>query len=218
MDEAKVTTWSINIFKGNWIEITDWETAPVPVLEDSRRWASLFLTDCFNPYKEAELLRQHIFLGLGTSPDKLVTVSEDKRSGARITIYETLQDFMLTHEGVSDVELDVRNHRKVLLKIQSDLLSVLSNKARAVVKRVIDESLDTKVPIESEINSLKLLSASSVLLNSVTYWFDRVNLIWFDNKFYIAFYKTYPGTAVGSFRLGLDWYPQELRVRMGIKR
>ena len=212
MDEAKVTTWFINIFKGDWIKVSDQDTLLTGILKDSHTWASLFLADSFNPYKNGNLMKQQMFLGLGTSPDKLVTVSEANRSHVQMTIYETLQDFTITCEGVSNTELTGRDRRKALLKIQSDLLSVLSNKARTVVDAVIDESLESEAPMEPGINSLTLLSVSSTSLNAVTHWFDRVNLIWFENKFYIDFYKTYPGTAVGCFRPGLDWYPKELRV------
>jgi hypothetical protein len=159
-----------------------------------------------------------MFLGLGSSPDKLITIFEHERNHIRITIYETLQDFVVTREATNGPELTIKNHHDALLGIQADFLPILSTVARRIVKEVINASLKTVAPTELGEASPILLSSSRVRINAIRNWFDRVNLFWFDDKLYIGFYKTYPGMAVANFKPGLDWYPQELRTRLGISR
>lgn len=217
MDEAKVATWFLNIFHGNWVAYPEGETMPAPVLEDSRQWAGLFLAGHANPYQDARLVSQELLLGLGTSPDKLITTAEDNRSSTPITIYETLQDFVITRQDTSIPEPAGDRHWS-LLRIQSDLLPLLSAEAATVVKKVVDNSLALEMPMVTEMDALVLLSVSSVSLNALTNWFDRVNLIRLGDGLYIQLYKTFPGSAAGPIKPGLNWHSQAVRARNGIER
>ncbi len=60
-----------------------------------------------------------------------------------------------------------------------------------------------------------ILSHSDVTINDINNWYDRVNLFWLENRLFIDFLKTYHGKAP-LFSPGLDWYPKELRVKLGV--
>ena len=218
MDETDIARWFAAIFKGEWAELPPQESTPTLVLADSKEWATLLLSDSFNPYKAAERFKQRMFLGLGTSPDKLITFFEHKRNHVQITIYETLQDFVVTREMTNGIKLMIENRQDALLKIQADFLPILSPVARKIVEEVINASLKTVAPAQLGEASPMLLSPSEVPINAIRNWFDRVNLFRFDDKLYIHFYKTYPGMAAFIFKPGLDWFSQELRTRLGINR
>ncbi len=70
-DKTTAVGWFVNGFQGEWIQIPDTEAdlAKRMVLDNSERWAALFLADNFNPYKQAGQTERKMFLGSGLSLD-----------------------------------------------------------------------------------------------------------------------------------------------------
>ena len=216
MDDVRVARWCVAIFKGDWAEVTSRDTPTADVLEDSEQWAARFLQDHANPYAEADIMEQRILLGLGTSPDKLITHLREARGGTEITVHETRQDFIISHARQPGTGSTAESLDDVLSKTKSVLTRLLVEEPRRIARDLFDTFSTQAATVELDAGVVTLVSSSDVSLEAVTEWTDRVNLISFESVLRLGFYKTYPGTAVGSFRTGLNWYPPELRSQMGV--
>ena len=188
------------------------ETIPAQVLQDARQWADLFLAGHANPFRGARQMRQEFLLGLGTSPDKLVTTAEDDHLSDMITIHETLQDFVVTRQEA------VLERGFSPSTIRTEFLPMLSTEAAEVVEGVMDDSLSQETPAEAQPDAPELLSNATIPLDALTNWFERANLVRLGDRVYIQFYKTFPGSAAGPIKPGLDWHSQAIRLRQGIER
>ncbi len=117
--------------------------------------------------------------------------------------------------GKSENKL-IKNSKEALLQIQSDFLPMFSEKAGEVIRNVINVSPEKKVIELKGTDNPLILSHSDVIINDINNWYDRVNLFWFENRLFIDFLKTYHGTASPVFDQRFDWYPKELRVKLGV--
>ncbi len=140
-DKAKTVRWFLKGFQGEWVQIPDTEAdlAKRMVLDNSERWAALFLADNFNPYKHARQTERKMFLGVGLSLDKLITVYENKNLKKKITVTETRGNFIITCENVGKNRSGpAKNSNDALMQIQSDFIPMLSEKAGEIVRNKIN--------------------------------------------------------------------------------
>ncbi len=96
---------------------------------------------------------------------------------------------------------------------------MLSEKAGEIVRNTINVSTEKNSQIELKGTSPLILSHhSGVVLAGITYWYDRVDFFWFENRLFIEFYKADPMGKEPPLKGGIDWYPKKLREKLGIRR
>lgn len=219
MNEAEIAEWFVRVFRGKWVEAPAGKAIPATMLDDSKQWARVFLADSANPYNAVnQQSHQQVFLGLELAPDKLVTTFEAEKTSDKVTIFETLQHFIVSVEKTNSPKLAVKDLAGSLTRFREDFLPLLSGRASQEVSELIKNATQPGTHLKLKGKEPFLISGPGAAINAITNWFDRINLIWFEAKLYLDFYKTYPGAKVAVFQPGLDWYPPELRAELGVSR
>jgi hypothetical protein len=208
--DVEAAKWFETVFVGEWIEIPLDLTAPDWIVEESRQWADDFLDSDQNPYRQLQGRRQQIYLGRANAPDKMVTTFRDVR------VIETLQHFIVTRLAAGGN--GIKTVGAALEVAQQALQPLLSAAARAEVTNVVAAAPVTRRTEALEDAQPVVLASPARPLGTVRSWQDKVNLIWYQSKPYVDFYKTYTEFATFIYQTGLDWFPQEWRERLGAQR
>jgi hypothetical protein len=206
MDDIEAAKWFEAVFVGEWTEVPPDLAAPDWIVEESRQWADIFLDSEQNPYRRLGH-RQQLYLGQASAPDKMVTTLGDA------SVIETRQHFILTRQVAGSS--GIKAIGDALEAAQRALWPFLSTAARIEVDAVVEaarykEIVETAVPM--------VLASPVHSPGTVRSWQDKVNLIWYQDKPYVDFYKTYTEFATFIYQTGLDWFPQEWREQLGVPR
>lgn len=213
-DDEDAVKWFAAVFEGRWREVPRSVPVPPAILDESREWAAELLAPAASPYASAHAPLHAMHLGQGTSPDKLVTGSDDGGQ-PQIVLIETLHHFVVSRppqDGASAAP--VTSRRAALETIRADLVPVLATSAGRVVDNTIDDSMAAARQMVSPDEPV-LLSPSALSLSAMSHWSDRVSLFWLRGEAYIDFYKLYRHMAAPLFRPGLNWFPDTLRATYG---
>lgn len=213
MNDDDAVKWFAAVFKGHWREVPRSVPVPPTILDESREWAAELLAPASSPYASGQAPIQAMYLGQGTSPDKLVT-SRDDGGQPQIVLVETMHHFVVSRSPPDGAPATPETSREALETIRADLVPVLAASAGRVVDKTIGDSMAAARQMVSGDEPV-LLSSSSLSLSAMSHWSDRVSLFWLRGEAYIDFYKLYRHMAAPLFRPGLNWFPDTLRATYG---
>lgn len=215
MEIDKYIAWFLTTQEGEWRAIDQEAPIPPKVLNDSKYWNSIILSQDLNA-RSMEMERENNFLlGLGPAPDKLITKIKIDAPELIVETIETKHQFIIKMNRDLSSLVETSKAAGTWDEFVKSQFNFLSLDASNLVARAFEQFRSPHIDHEKE---LTFFSSASIPIELIEDWDSINNVVGYRKATYLLFYKARPGTASGPFFPGNDWFSRDLRKKYGMIR